>query len=138
DFLSIGFDQWRKLFRQERNSGNPRLLRAELFVENDFLELRKPVLELFLSVLVPEELRVGQPRADHAGIARLNDLASIFCFQIRNENELVCELSRFCIAQYETLLIIANGRSNDFRGKIEIGLVEFAHQYDRPFDETGS
>ena len=56
--VGLGADQGRDLARQLRNALDALVLRAELLVEHDLLQLRHAVGQHDLAVLVEEELGV--------------------------------------------------------------------------------
>ena len=82
------------------------VLRAELFVEGDLLELRPQRVERALAVLVPEELGVGEPRAQHAFVAGYDLACRRPRDHVGDHDEAVGELARFRIAQREVFLVV--------------------------------
>ncbi len=75
--VGIGADQRRDLARQHAHALHALVLRAELLVEHDLLQLRHPVGQHDLAVLVEEELGVGEPRSDHPLVAGDDRLAAV-------------------------------------------------------------
>src|SRR3546814_1044339 len=60
---------------------------AQLFVEDDLVQLAGEIRQLRLPVLLPEELRVGKPRGEHLLIASDNRLAAILCIDVGDTDE---------------------------------------------------
>ena len=133
----VGADQGCQLTGERDDARDAFFLRAELFVKDDLREFRQPRFERRLQVGLVEELGVAQARADDALIASDDRLAAVAGLDIGDENELVDELRRLRIAQHETFLVGADGRADHLAGNGEEGLVELAHQHDRPFDQAG-
>jgi hypothetical protein len=81
-------------------------LRAELLVERDARELARHLVERLLQILIPEELGVRQPRADHLLVAPTISLPpSASRSRFDTSRKLVGELARLGIAQRKALLV---------------------------------
>ena len=106
-------------------------------MEDDLLEFRQPLFQPRLQVGLVEELRVGQPRADHPLVAGDDRLAAVRRFLVGDQDELVDELRGLRIAQHEAFLVVADGGADHLVRDRQKRLVEAAHQRHRPFDETG-
>ncbi len=132
----IGADDRRKMARQRNDARDALGLGAELLVEHDVLELRQPVFQPRLQIGLVEELRIRQPRADHALVAGDDRLAAVGRLDVRDQNEFVGELRRFRIAHHKAFLVVADGGADDLFGDGEERLVERAHQHHRPFDQA--
>ena len=65
----IGADERREMACKRNDARDALGLGAELFVEHDVLELRQAVFQPRLEIGLVEELRIRQPRADHALVA---------------------------------------------------------------------
>ena len=75
------------------------ILRAQLGVEDDALELLDPAFQRVLAVLVPEEFGVRQARAQHPLIAGDDLLAAILGDHVGDQGEAVGHFPVFGIAQ---------------------------------------
>ncbi len=84
--------------RQLRDPLDALLLRAELLVERDAVERIRHLVERALQVLLPEELGVREPRADHALVAGDDRRAAVLGREVRDRKKLVRELLRLVIA----------------------------------------
>ena len=80
--VGIGADQLGDLARQHAHPLHALILRAELLVEDDLLQLRHPLFEHHLAVVIEEEFGVGEPRGDHPLIAGDDGLAAILGLEI--------------------------------------------------------
>ncbi len=108
--------------------------RAELRVEHERVESGNAVLEANLAVLVPEELRVRETRAQHALVARDDRGASVGCFDVGDDEEArgqppVGGLER------KVLLVRAHGRREHFARQVHEVLVDRSDQRDGPLDQ---
>src|SRR6266850_2155111 len=90
--FDIGANQRRELRSQSFNAFNAFRLRAELLVEDDVLEFRQPVFKPDLQIGLIEELRIRQPRADHALVAGDDRLAAVRSLSVGDEDETSSEL----------------------------------------------
>ena len=109
---------------------------AELFVEDDLLELLRLLLERDLEVLLPEEARVAQPRGEHALVARDDRRAAVVGVDVGGADEVRRELAR-AVAHDEIFLVDARGELDHFLGHVEEIGVERAEQRHRPFGQPG-
>jgi hypothetical protein len=116
--LDIGADQRRQLGGQSGNPFNAIGLRAELLVEHDVLELRQALFELCLQIGLVEELRIREPRADHAPVAGNDRLAAVGGFGVRREDEAVGKAPGLRIAQHEAFLVDADGGADHLVGNL--------------------
>ncbi len=135
-FSGIGADQRRDLGRQPFDPLDALALRAELLVEHDLLEFRQPVFQLRLQVGLIEELRIAQPRADHALVAGDDGLAAVGRFEVRRQDEALASLPVFgsrTTKHFWLLRMVARITSPGMLRKL---FVERAHQHHRPFDEA--
>ncbi len=131
----IGADECRDVARQHAHPLHPVILRAELVVEDDLAQLRHAVLEHHLAVLVPEELGVGEPRADHALIAGDDRRAAILGLEIGDHDEAVGEV--VAAPEREAFLMRLHRGCEHLGRHVHEALVECAHQHHRPFGEAG-
>ena len=67
-------------------------LRAKLFVKDDLLKLRQALFQGHFTIAIPEELGIGQPRADHPFVAGDDRPAAVRRLYVRDQDELVREL----------------------------------------------
>ena len=129
----------RELARQRRDALDALALRAELLVEHDRSQASAGGLRacIFRSRL-PEEVRVGQARADDALIAGDDRLAAVARLDVGDEDEWLASLRR--ASRVASTRSISGWRGSS-RGSPPAGfqkrLVELAHQHDRPFDQPG-
>ncbi len=70
---------------------------------------------LRLQIRLVEELRVRQPRADHALAAGDDRLAAVARLDVGDHDELVGELAGLGIAQHEAFLVVADGGADHLR-----------------------
>ncbi len=82
-----------------------------------------------------EEERIGQPRADHLGIARLDRRALVGRFQIGDNDEMRGERAGF-IAHSERLLMALQRQANDFNRQLQKFRVHIAEQRHGIFDKA--
>ncbi len=94
-------------------------------------------LEPLLEILLPEEFGVAQSRRDHLLIARDDLLAAVLGPEVRHQKKLARELLGARLAQRKALLVRLHRGDQALRRYLEEGLVERAHEYDRPFGEAG-
>ena len=135
--LHVGADERRKLGCEPLDALDALGLRAELLVKHDILELRQPVFEPRLQIGLVEELRIRQPRADHALIAGDDRLAAVGRLDVGNEDELVDQLGVRRIAQHEAFQVGADGGADHLLGDSQKARIERTHQHHRPLDEAG-
>ena len=126
----------REFERERLDAVDAILLTAELFMERDAGKLACHLAERMLEILLPEELGVGEPRADDLFVARDDFCATVFRDEIGNEQELVRELLGARLTQREALLMRLHRRRQDLGGHFEEGLIERAHEHDGPFRQT--
>ena len=110
--------------------------RAEARVEHDPIELRDPAGERPLAVLVPEELRVPQARAQHALVACDHSPTIVLGREIGDRDEARRQAS-FGVLERQVLLMMAHRRDQDFLRQRHEALVDPAKQGDRPLDQAG-
>ena len=110
-------------------------LRAQLVVVDDAAELGDARRERGLAVLVEEEFRVGEPRAQHALVA-LDDRRRIVRLDVADQQEAMRELARV-VGQREVFLVLLHGQDQAFLRHGEEGGVECAGVNGRPFDQRG-
>src|SRR5918993_2022125 len=67
------------------------VLRAELLVEHDALELLQPVFQPYLLVRLPEEFCIGEARAHHALVAAHDGPAAVAGDEVGHKNESIGE-----------------------------------------------
>ena len=106
-------------------------------MKGDAAKLARHFVERALEVLIPEELGVRQPRADHLLVAGDDLLAAILGDQVRHAHEAVGELAGLRVLQREALLVVLHRGRQAFGRNGQEFLVERAHQHGRPFGETG-
>ena len=82
--------------------------RAQLLVEGDALQLPGVIRKARLAVLLPEEARIAQPRAQHLSVAGDDRRATILRLDIGGADEGRGQLAR-CIAQHEIFLVDPQG-----------------------------
>ena len=87
---------------------------AELGVEDALLQLRHAGGQFYFPILVPEESRVGQSRAQHAFIAGDNRLAAIRRDHVGNDEEMRRQLAAL-IQSREIFLMRAHRRGQHLR-----------------------
>ena len=109
--------------------------RAELGVEHDAVELRQEVFELPLPVQIPEEPRVGQPRAQHALVARHHRGAAVRRLDVGHHGE-ARRGAAIGAAEREVLLVRAHGGAHDLGRQVHEGVVDAAEQRHRPLDQA--
>ena len=129
--IGIGADPRRKLARELPHALHALILRSELLVEHDLLELWHAVGQHDLAVLIEEELGVGETRPDHAFVPGDDRLAAVLGLHIGNHNEPVGEL--LSLLQREAFLVRLHGGGEHFGRHRKEGLVERAHQHNGPF-----
>ena len=112
---------------------HPLILRSELFVEGDVLELGHAVGQKRLAVLIEEELGVGKPRPDNALVAGDDRLAAVLRLQIRHHDEAVGEL--LSLSQREAFLMRLHRGREHLRRHRQKFLVEGADQRHGPFGQ---
>ena len=158
--LRIGTHQRRNLRSQFANAFNACALRAKLGMEGHIerIQTRHALIERLLQIKtelfrrsdelvevgqimligVPEIERIRQACAHDLAVAIGDFRATIAGCNVRHQNELVGKRLRFALlAGDEALLVGADGEANDFRRNGQKLFLEFAHQHDRPFDQTG-
>ena len=70
-------DQRRKLAREALDALHPLKLCPELFVERHLPQKFRQLFQRPAQIVLPEKLRVREPRADHALVARDDGLAAV-------------------------------------------------------------
>ena len=111
-------------------------LAAELVVIDDTGKPRHARFEPCLAVLVVEELRVGQPRAQHALVA-VDDFARLLRLDVRHEQKAGQELARRLVAQGHVLLVLLHGEHETFLGHFEEFCAEGSLVHRRCFHQRG-
>ncbi len=104
-------------------------------MEDDGLERRDPRFEPDLAVVVPEELRIGQPGTQHALIAGDDGGTMIAGFHVGDQEEPRRQFS-VAILERKIFLVRAHRGGQHLRRQIHIGRIDAAHQHDRPFDKA--
>ena len=106
-------------------------------MEGDAGQRARHLVERLLEVLLPEELGVGQPRADHLLVAGDDVRAAVVGRQVRHQQELVGQLARARMLEREALLVLLHGEHQAFGRHRQERLLEAAHQHQRPLGEAG-
>ena len=131
----IGTDHGCDVPRQPLQPRDALALRAELRVEHHLIQLRQEVFQLLLAVLVPEEARIGQPRAQHAFIARDQRGAAIGGGDVGHH----AEAGRGAAIRRhhrEVALVHAHRRPHQLGRQVHEGVVDPPQQRHRPFDQA--
>ena len=100
------------------------------------LQRRQRALQRRLAVLVPEELGVRQPGAQHALVAGDDGRAAVRRLDVGDDDEARRELARRASSQREIFLVRAHGGGQHLGRQRHEALVDAAHQRDRPFDQA--
>src|SRR5262249_16276376 len=85
-------------------------LGAELSVKGDAIERGHSIDELHLTVLIPEETRIGKPRTQHALIAGDDRFAAVFWLQSGDDTEARRELLGGSAPERKIFLVRAHRR----------------------------
>ena len=135
-FRDIGADLRGDLAGQRFDALHPLILRAELGVEDDLLQIVDAAFQRAFAVLVPEELGIGQPR--RAARARCRRR---FPCRRRSPPCWTTTAKRLAsavfagLAQREIFLMRAHGGPQDFRRQVHERVFDPADQHDGPFGE---
>ena len=105
-------------------------------MEGDRVELPRPVLQLHLAVLVPEELGIGKTRGDDLVVAGDDGLAAVAGDHVGDQQIAIGQTSGPRVAQAEAFLVVLD-RGDDHLGRHgEEALVEASHEHHGPFDQA--
>ena len=106
---------------------------AEAFLKHDRLQLVPMLRECLLSVLVKEELRVSQSRAEHPLIAVLHDVKMLPA-AIPHGDEKREQFSS-CVLHREVPLMVAHRGNHSLGWQLQIFILEMTAQSSRILDE---
>ena len=109
---------------------------AELFVEDDLVELLGLLLQRDLEVLLPEEFGVGEAGGEDSLVAGDDRCAAVGRVYIGGADEGGGELA-LTVGAGEIFLVGAHGELDHFARDFEEGGIEAAEQRHRPFGEAG-
>ena len=109
--------------------------RAELGVEHHAVQPRHAAGERRLAVLVPEELRIPQPGAQHALVAR-DDRAGVLGAKIGDDHEARREPA-LRVLERQIFLVLAHRGDQHLLRQIHEALLDPAEQRHRPLDQAG-
>ena len=105
-------------------------------MEDAITQLGHAAFQCSFSILVPEELGVGEPRPQHPFVAGDDGLALVPGFGVGDEYKARREIA-VLIQQGEILLVMAHRRGQHLRRQVHEGRVDAPHQHHRPFHQPG-
>ena len=109
-------------------------LRPEPVVIDDGFQLLDPVRERDLAILVVEELRVGQPRAQHALVAA-DDQRGVVGLDVRHDQEAFDDRPGR-VGQREVFLVLLHRQDQAFLRDVKERRIERAAIDGRPLHES--
>ena len=131
-------DKGRDLARQRLDPGDAVALAAKLVVEGDVRKRRRHPLEPLrlhrAQVVLPEEPRVRQPRAQHLAVARKDQRAVVRRLDVGDGHELL-DPARPGVPDREELLMLLHRGAQHLGRQAKEGRVDVAHEHDGPFHE---
>ena len=128
----------RNLDRQRRDPVDLVFHGPKARVEDDLAQRRDPALQTLLSVLIPEELGVGQARPQHPLIAAYDVPTAerpLGRRHVRNQQEPRREAS-IRLHEGKILLVAAHGGREHFVGQCHETVVDAARQHFRPLHQA--
>ena len=131
----IGADPGGDLARQPTQAFDTLALRPELVVIDDGGEALDARRQRGLAVLIEEELRVGEPRAQHTLVA-LHDRLRLLCGQVADQQEAVRQPS-LRIREREILLVLLHRQDQALLRDLEECPIEGTGVDHGPFDQRG-
>ena len=135
--ISIRANARRNFTRQGGDAGDPLLLASQLIVKRHIAQRVEPRLHARFrdtQVVLPKEFRICQTGRQHAGIARKDRRAIIFRLGV-GHGDIALDPVGLWIADREEFLVLAHRGLEHFGGQVQIGVVNLAHQHDRPFNQ---